>query len=66
LNNINFLEGTAWKYLKWFYNQALSNFCPSRETLNQLKKKGFNNLDIWGSGIDTELFSPVHRNVDIC
>jgi hypothetical protein len=44
---INFLEGTAWKYLKWFHNQALCNYCPSRDTLEQLKEKGFRNLDIY-------------------
>ncbi len=61
--NINFLEGTAWKYLKWFHNQALCNYCPSQDTLQHLRKMGFQNLDIWGRGIDAGLFSPEHRDI---
>lgn len=60
--NINFLEKAAWKYLRWFHDQALRNYCPSEETKNELAKKDFINLDIWGRGIDAELFSPEHRD----
>ncbi|MFW6016416.1 MAG: glycosyltransferase family 4 protein [bacterium] len=62
--NMNFLEGTAWKFLKWFHNQALCNYCPSRDTLNYLRSKGFRNLDIWGRGIDADLFSPEYRDLN--
>lgn len=60
--NINFLEKAAWKYLRWFHDQPLRNYCPSEETKNELAKKDFINLDIWGRGIDAELFSPEHRD----
>lgn len=60
--NINFLEKAAWKYLRWFHDQALRNYCPSEETKKELAKKDFINLDIWGRGIDSELFSPEHRD----
>lgn len=60
--NIKFLESVVWKYLRWFHNQSFCNFCPSRDTLEQLRRKGFKNLDIWGRGIDTDHFSPVHRD----
>jgi len=60
--NINFLEKAAWKYLRWFHDQALRNYCPSEETRKELAKKGFINLDIWGRGIDADLFSPEHRD----
>lgn len=60
--NINFLEKAAWKYLRWFHDQALRNYCPSEETKKELAKRDFINLDIWGRGIDAELFSPKHRD----
>lgn len=60
--NINFLEKAAWKYLRWFHDQALRNYCPSEETKKELAKRDFINLDIWGRGIDAELFSPAHRD----
>ncbi|MFP4198928.1 MAG: glycosyltransferase family 4 protein [Halanaerobium sp.] len=59
---INFLEKAAWKYLRWFHDQALRNYCPSEETKKELAKRDFINLDIWGRGIDAELFSPEHRS----
>ncbi|TDO83368.1 glycosyltransferase involved in cell wall biosynthesis [Halanaerobium saccharolyticum] len=60
--NINFLEKAAWKYLRWFHDQALRNYCPSEETRKELAEKNFINLDIWGRGIDSNLFSPEHRD----
>jgi len=59
---INFLEKAAWKYLRWFHDQALRNYCPSEETKKELAKRDFINLDIWGRGIDAELFSPEHKS----
>ena len=59
---INFLKKAAWKYLRWFHDQALRNYCPSEETKNELAKRDFINLDIWGRGIDPELFAPKHRS----
>jgi glycosyltransferase involved in cell wall biosynthesis len=60
--NVNFLEKAAWKYLRWFHDQALRNYCPSQETKEELAKRDFINLDIWSRGIDAELFSPEHRD----
>lgn len=62
--NIKFLEEAAWKYLKWFHNQALCNYCPSKDTLEQLERRGFENLDIWGRGINAGLFAPSYRDLD--
>ncbi len=59
---INFLEKAAWKYLRWFHDQAMRNYCPSEETKNELAKRDFINLDIWGRGIDAKLFSPEHKS----
>jgi glycosyltransferase involved in cell wall biosynthesis len=59
---VNFLEKAAWKYLRWFHDQALRNYCPSQETKEELAKRDFINLDIWSRGIDAELFSPEHRD----
>ncbi len=60
--NINFFKKAAWKYLRWFHDQALRNYCPSEETKKELAKKDFINLDIWSRGINPELFSPKHKD----
>jgi len=57
----SFLSVWVWKYLCWFHNQCLKNYCPSKETLKLLSTKGVRNLDIWGRGVDTALFSPLKR-----
>lgn len=57
-----FLERWAWQYLRWFHNQCQLTYCPSPAIKSMLTKKGFFNLDIWGRGIDTELFSPDKRS----
>ncbi|MFW6001278.1 MAG: glycosyltransferase family 4 protein [Halanaerobium sp.] len=60
--NINFLEKAAWIYMRWFHGNASLNLCPSKITLEALKKREFSNLDVWGRGIDTDLFSPEHKS----
>lgn len=57
-----FLKEPAWWYIRWFHSFASMNLCPSKDTLTELKNRGFSNLEIWGRGIDTEAFSPIHRN----
>jgi glycosyltransferase involved in cell wall biosynthesis len=44
--------------LKWFYNQADLSVVPSKDTKNELNSLGFENLEIWARGINTEKFSP--------
>ncbi|RYD06132.1 hypothetical protein N752_06275 [Desulforamulus aquiferis] len=48
----------AWKYLRWFHNMCLKSYCPSKSTLKLLKQQGIKNLEIWGRGVDTELYNP--------
>lgn len=57
-----FLTNWVWKYMRWFHNQCLINYCPSQATLKLLEKKKIRNLDIWGRGIDTVLFNPQKRD----
>jgi glycosyltransferase involved in cell wall biosynthesis len=57
------LEPLVWRYLRWFHSRSSTTFCPSRDTLEMLKGRGFHRrLDIWGRGVDTELFSPDRRS----
>jgi len=49
-------------YMRWFHGFALKNLCPSYDTINDLKKQGYQNLDIWSRGIDCKMFSPCKRS----
>ncbi|KEK24568.1 glycosyltransferase family 4 protein [Bacillus gaemokensis] len=58
---IEFFSNMLWNYLKWFHSSMQKNFVPSPETLQQLTQKGFQNLYIWGRGIDCSLFHPAYN-----
>lgn len=63
--NISFLEGALWKYFQWFHSFGSMNFAPSKETIRQLQENGIQNLEIWGRGIETDLFSPESRSLEL-
>lgn len=58
---IEFFSNMLWNYLKWFHSHMQKNFVPSLETLQQLAKKEFQNLYIWGRGVDCSLFHPAYN-----
>lgn len=58
-------ENLGWSYLKWFYNQFDRIYVPSNSAMEQLTNQGFENLDIWQRGIDTNHFSPRQRNINL-
>ena len=48
-------------YLKWFHNRTQTTFAPSPDMLRRLDLLGFENLQLLGRGVDTQLFSPGKR-----
>ncbi len=58
-------EPLMWSYLRALHNQAHLNLCPSTTTLKDLRAHGFNRVRWWKRGIDTELFSPGERNMEM-
>jgi phosphatidylinositol alpha 1,6-mannosyltransferase len=60
--HLGFLQGAGWALLRWFHNRGQKTFVPSPSTLKALESKGFKNLEIWSRGLDTEKFSPSHKD----
>jgi glycosyltransferase involved in cell wall biosynthesis len=63
LTNDDFLEGVAWSYMIWFYNQMAEVLVPSAGTRAQLAAHGLplakmKPLPRW---VDTELYAPHKR-----
>jgi glycosyltransferase involved in cell wall biosynthesis len=56
--DLHFLSKFLWKYMHWFHKPLRKIFVPSNETMEQLKRKGFSNVRIWGRGVDCSLFHP--------
>ncbi|NRD77397.1 glycosyltransferase family 1 protein [Bacillus sp. BRMEA1] len=63
--NLSFLSKLLWKYMLWFYRPCKKIFVPSHETMHQLQKHGFQNLDIWTRGVNCELFHPFYHHDSI-
>jgi glycosyltransferase involved in cell wall biosynthesis len=52
-------------YLKRFHNRAACTFVPTRELQAQLAGEGYRDLLVVARGVDTGLFSPAGRSVEL-
>ena len=50
--------GLSYALLKWFHNPAVRTMVPTPSMRERLLKQGFNNIAVWGRGVDVELFTP--------
>jgi glycosyltransferase involved in cell wall biosynthesis len=49
-------------YLRRFHNKAQCTLVPTRAMRDDLESQGYLNLRVVARGVDTRMFSPVHRN----
>lgn len=59
---LGWLEPLSWRYLRWFHNRTLQTLCPTPSIQSLLLKRGFNNVGVWGRGVDSEHFHPSLRD----
>ena len=52
----------AMRYLRHVHNRSHCTFVPSRDTIADLDRAGFQNLELLPKGVDTRLFSPKKRD----
>ncbi len=57
------LEPLSWRYLRWFHNQTRATFCPTPSIRDLLIEKQFDNVRIWGRGVDCRRFDPGKRDL---
>jgi phosphatidylinositol alpha 1,6-mannosyltransferase len=55
---VGWARGAIWRYLRWFHNETLETYVPSRATIRELASLGFERLVLWPRGVDSELFRP--------
>lgn len=60
--NMAWLNGTAWRYLRWFHNRTLETYVPSLATIKDLETRGFERLVLWQRGVHADVFSPDREN----
>ena len=62
---LGFAEGFVWSHLRRFYSACDVLFVPTREVKSRLEEKGINRIDIWGRGIERDLFNPDRRSPEL-
>ena len=64
LYRMDLLEGTAWRYGRWFYPQCQHIYVPSESIADELRARGISNgLRLWPRGVDPEQFHPEWRSM---
>ncbi|TWT05294.1 glycosyltransferase family 1 protein [Planococcus sp. CPCC 101016] len=59
------LDWLMWWFMKKMHNKADLNLCTSHTVLEELKDKGFERMQVWKRGVDTERFNPRHYTRDM-
>ncbi len=62
---LGFAEDFVWKYLRKFYNVCDMLFVPTAEMKTRLESRGIRNIEIWGRGIDREIFNTARRSAAV-
>lgn len=60
--NLTLFRELLWGVFRWLHNQADLNLCPTEWIRRQLVGQGFERVDIWGRGVDCDLFCPARRD----
>ncbi len=58
-------QDVALRYLRWFHNRTRCTLVPTEQMQAELQRSGFERLAILARGVDTALFSPTRRSVEL-
>ncbi len=56
------LQPAAMSYLRHIHRRAHATMAPSQEVIDMLQREGIEHAHLLGRGVDTQLFSPSHRD----
>lgn len=62
---LGWLRGAIWPLLERVHGAAHLNLAPSRFTRGELLERGIEPVDLWRGGVDTQLFHPGRRSVEM-
>jgi glycosyltransferase involved in cell wall biosynthesis len=55
---VGWARGVIERYLRWFHNRTRETYVPSRATIAELERLGFERLVLWQRGVDATMFRP--------
>lgn len=53
------------RHLRRFHNRSQATLVPTRAMANDLRQQGFDNIQVWPRGVDSELFRPMSRDLGL-
>lgn len=56
--NLQWMGKLLWRYLHWFHRPCSRIYVPSQSVLEECRQDGWEGLEIWSRGVDTQLFYP--------
>jgi glycosyltransferase involved in cell wall biosynthesis len=56
--NLQWMGKLLWRYLHWFHLPCRRIYVPSRSVLKECLADGWEGLELWSRGVDTERFHP--------
>lgn len=62
---LGFLQRLIWPLIRWVHNLAHRNLCPSTYTKQELEAHGIPDVGLWRGGVDTGLFHPDKRTIEM-
>jgi glycosyltransferase involved in cell wall biosynthesis len=62
---IGWLQHLALRYLRWFHNQTSCTLVSNEDLRSRLTKLGFDNVSILDRGVDSQLFTPLRRSIEL-
>lgn len=62
---IGWLKRPVANYLRKFHNRTLATLVPTRAMAQNLEQQGYLNLQVLARGVDSELFHPRHRSLEL-
>jgi glycosyltransferase involved in cell wall biosynthesis len=56
------LEKTVWNYLGRFHKRSARVYTPSGPAREDLLRRGVRDVEVWGRGVDAEVYNPINRS----
>jgi len=65
LHGLGWAQGAIWPLVRAVHGRATINLAPSTATRRELEAHGIEDVGIWRGAVDTDLFHPGRRSIDM-
>lgn len=62
---LGLIENLGYRYMRWFHNNTAATLVPTQAQADELTEHGFERVGVLSRGVNSEQFSPAHRNPEL-